>query len=177
MLRFGVSLAVAAACALWAGAPSVALAEPDRVVVVAAGDADMARAIAQARATQDRFLAELAAGGARLGRAYVAKVALAAEDGGEEHVWVGRLSVAAGGYQGVLLNAPQAVPGLERGGVIVFDAGAMSDWAIVTNQGVYGGFTLAAMADQAPQTAAREVGARTAAPGLPPWWREERGGP
>jgi uncharacterized protein YegJ (DUF2314 family) len=64
------------------------------------------------------------------------------EDGSAEHMWVDQLTYADGQFQGVLSNDPVDVTDLTYGDTVTASADEISDWMIVDDGQLLGGYTL-----------------------------------
>ena len=116
--------------------------EDGNVFGVEAEDAEMNAAIQEARETLPVFIEALQAP-TETQSYYAIKVIFPfGEDGGAEHMWVDQLSYADGEFQGVLGNEPVDVTDLEYGDVVTTSAEEISDWMIVDNSQLLGGYTL-----------------------------------
>ncbi|MGE0045422.1 MAG: YegJ family protein [Hyphomonadaceae bacterium] len=145
----------------------------DPVVHYADDDAEMNAARAEARRTYPMFLAQFRAAspGARQ-RDYMVKLGLDGVFGRLEHIWVDNLHIEGDRIVGALANEPVELANMFRGSPVVVEEARVSDWAIISPQGMYGNFTTRVMMrDIAPDEAARlrEVLAPTA---LPPGWSQ-----
>ena len=111
----------------------------DDIEYLPEGHPEMAKAIAEARATLPEFRRLLAApepGMANFGikaRFYV--------PGGTEHCWVGDLEPRGTGFLGRLTNHPQSVHGLVLGSMVDVTEEMITDWAYSKNAVYHGHFT------------------------------------
>lgn len=138
--------AILVAAALSLGPPAFAQErKPDPVVEFAETDAAMGAAIADARRTYAQFLADFTAAPASLQSNYMVKIGIDASDGRVEHIWVQDLRSEGGRLFGSLANEPVALPGMHFGSPVEIDHGRVSDWAILTAEGLYGSFTTRVM--------------------------------
>ncbi len=115
-------------------------ADAPPVVQVPAEDAAMARAVTDARASLPAFAARLRA--PRVGDArFAVKVAVPRADGTAEHVWLGRVAVAADSLRGTLDNDPDGLPGWRIGDRITAPLAAVTDWMFVERGVLRGAYT------------------------------------
>ena len=119
--------------------------EPDPIVQFSDEDAAMNAAIASARATYPQFLAAFNAAPARDAENYMVKVGMVASGGGHEHIWVSNLRREGERLFGQLANEPQGLPGLHLGSRVEIDHELVSDWAIMSAEGMYGSYTTRVM--------------------------------
>jgi uncharacterized protein YegJ (DUF2314 family) len=182
MKRFLIALALICA-------PSVALAqkaedtapiqltEPttpagDQVVGYHEADQRMNTAIEQARALLPVFMEEFRAAPEQSRGAFTIKVALPTSAGSREHIWAGDLRFEGRQLVGSLINDPYDLPGLTLGSRVEIADADISDWSILTPDGVYGAFTSRVMIDDMPPAEAaqyREALQLTASP-VPSGW-------
>ncbi len=99
---------------------------------VAAEDARMNEAIAQAKAHLDTFERELAT--ATPGRVFTVKKGFATPDG-TEHLWIIVGRAANGGFEGVVDNEPRAVAGVAYGDRHFVARDDVTDWMITDAEG------------------------------------------
>ena len=100
---------------------------------------EMAKAIADARASLDEFRRHLAAPGAGMGDfALKVKFPVASCDGGCEHIWVDHLEARGTGFTGKLANHPNSIPNVTLGSPVEVDEHLITDWAYCEN-GVFRG--------------------------------------
>jgi uncharacterized protein YegJ (DUF2314 family) len=97
---------------------------------------DMAKAVAQARATLPDFRKVLAS--PQPGMANFGVKARFPVQGGSEHCWVGDLEARTGGFLGKLTNHPQHLHGLVLGSLVDVTEAMITDWAY-SKDGVYHG--------------------------------------
>jgi uncharacterized protein YegJ (DUF2314 family) len=97
---------------------------------------EMARAIAEGRATLPEFRRRLASPEA--GMANFGVKARFPVQGGTEHCWVGELEVRGSGFLGKLTNRPQHLHGLVLGSMVDITEDMITDWAY-SKDGVYQG--------------------------------------
>jgi uncharacterized protein YegJ (DUF2314 family) len=144
MKRILTALALLCLAASPAAAQQKPLA-PDPVVEFSEEDAAMNGAIEEARRTYPQFLADFAAAPAHQTQNYMVKVGLPADGGGQEHIWVDNLRRENGRLVGALANEPVYLPGMHLGSRVEIDDTLVSDWAIITAQGMYGSYTTRVM--------------------------------
>jgi uncharacterized protein YegJ (DUF2314 family) len=155
----------------------VQLVEPtapagDQVVGYHSADQRMNNAIEQARTYLPFFLDEFRAASTQSREDFTVKVALPTASGSREHIWAGDLRFEGQQLVGSLINEPYDLPGLHLGSRVEIPDADISDWSILTPDGVYGGFTSRVMIDDMPEAEAaqyREALELTAQP-VPPGW-------
>ena len=69
------------------------------------------------------------------------KVPVAAQ-GQVEHIWLGNLTYSDGAFHGTLDNQPVSLAGWAEGDPISVPAERISDWIVVLNNRLYGGYTI-----------------------------------
>lgn len=147
MKKFLIAIAFAAALTspAWAQKGETERA-PDPIVQFSDQDAAMNAAIAEARRSYPQFLTQFNAAPAReASQSYMLKLGLPTPDGGHEHIWVSNLRRERGQLVGDLANEPAGLSGRHLGSRVVVDDAQVSDWAIITNEGMYGSFTTRVM--------------------------------
>lgn len=147
MKKFLIAIAFAAALTspAWAQKGETERA-PDPIVQFSDQDAAMNAAIAEARRSYPQFLTQFNAAPAReASQSYMLKLGLPTPDGGHEHIWVSNLRRERGQLVGDLANEPAGLSGRHLGSRVVVDDAQESDWAIITNEGMYGSFTTRVM--------------------------------
>ena len=112
--------------------------EPE-VVRVAAEDAEMTQAMAEARRSFAKFAERIEALRAA-GAYYSIKVPLEVESG-VEHIWLGSPSVAGGRVSGPLDNVPLS-DRYEPGQQVSIPVESISDWMAIVDGKLYGGYTV-----------------------------------
>lgn len=181
-LRFFMRIAVALALSGLAAAPGALAAERARLsgpgdpVYNYADDATMEAAIAEARGFLPQFFSAFALmGGQDLGPAFALKVALpvvGVEDG-FEHIWVGDLErLGADRFAGALINHPNRLdPSLKQGSRVEFKEDMISDWWILSQDGLYGAFTVRVILKDLPPAEAAAQKEMLSAKPVPESWR------
>lgn len=147
MKKFLIAMAFGAALAspAWAQKAEAERA-PDPIVQFSDQDAAMNAAIADARRSYPQFLTQFNAAPPReASQSYMLKLGLPTPDGGHEHIWVSNLRRERGQLVGDLANEPAGLPGRHLGSRVEVDDALVSDWAIITNDGMYGSFTTRVM--------------------------------
>jgi uncharacterized protein YegJ (DUF2314 family) len=101
---------------------------------------EMAKAIADARASLDEFRRHLAAPGPGMADfALKVKFPTGGCDGSTvEHIWVDHLEAKGAGFTGKLANDPQSIPNAKLGSPVEIEEHLISDWAYSEN-GVFRG--------------------------------------
>lgn len=124
----------------------------DRTVMVQKDDAVMERAIADARASLDRFLALAAAPPAATG-GFALKVAI--RDGDNvEHMWLTPFEPRADKFVGMINNDPELVKNVKAGKPFVFRREDITDWMYQQDGKLHGGFTTRALIARMPEAEA-----------------------
>jgi uncharacterized protein YegJ (DUF2314 family) len=154
-----------------ASSPAVSLAQSGGDPVYA--DPAMNSAIAEARTYLDPFLAAVRDAGQR-SDAFMLKVALDTKDGGREHIWLDSLRYEGDALKGALANAPNGLPGLRQGSVITVDRARISDWSILSREGMFGNFTTRVMLPRLEAGQRAQVEAMLAPQPVPAGWRARR---
>jgi uncharacterized protein YegJ (DUF2314 family) len=134
----------------WRGRNAIEI-DDGGVSQVRTGDADMARAIAQARLSFQSFVDRLhdpQPGDENFG----VKAGIATNDGagGVEHIWLTDVVVDADGFEGSIANEPRAVP-LQLGDRWRGRMDQLSDWTYFHNGRMQGNFTARAMLPRLPK--------------------------
>lgn len=127
--------------------PMASCAKREEITSVAADDAKMNAAVAEARATLPIFWKVAEAGDPAVQRKIV-KVALPVKGGGQEHLWMGFESHDDRQVNGRLENEPEYLPGLHNGDPVTVDPSQVSDWAYVRGGKMYGAYTMRVVLDQ-----------------------------
>ena len=109
---------------------------------VEAEDAEMNAAIQGARDTLPVFIEALQSPTETQTYFAIKVIFPFGEDGSAEHMWVDQLSYADGQFQGVLSNDPVDVTDLAYGDTVTASADEISDWMIVDDSQLLGGYTL-----------------------------------
>lgn len=136
--------------------PASAQEEGDPVVFFDPKDPEMNEAVANARGTLDNVL-ERVATGALPGEALSLKVAIPKDGGGNENIWLEAVvRVDEQTFEGLLANAPQALPDMKQGDRHRFRHGEITDWLFVANGEMHGAYTLRVMLPRLPEAQAAE---------------------
>ncbi len=118
------------------------------VLFFAADDPALEEAAEQARRTVDTFLTELAR---THGPPSQAQLKVRIEEGDiVEHVWLVDLRYEHGMLYGVVGNDPLELREWKRGDPAMVDPNEISDWLLINEQGLQGGFTLRAARERIP---------------------------
>ena len=127
---------------------------PDYHRVGKEGEAVMNAAIAKALAEIDVFIASLQA--PKPSQTYFSvKKPIPWQDGvvtSHEHIWVTDVTFKDGKFHGKLGNEPVDVKDLKLGDDVVVEKAEASDWMIVEDNVLVGGYTLLALRDQMPES-------------------------
>jgi len=125
-------------------APTLTVDRPDEppIVWLPADDPALEEATREARRTVDTFLAELARTQSPPSQAQL-KVRI--EEGDiVEHVWLIDLRYEKGMLYGALGNEPLRLREWKRGDPAMVDPAEITDWLLINDDGLQGGFTLRA---------------------------------
>jgi len=137
----------------------VTVERPDEppIVWMPADDPALQEAVQEARRTVDTLLAALAHTD-RPPRQAQLKVRI--EEGSvAEHVWLVNLSYDRGMIYGVLGNDPLRLREWRRGDPAMVDPSEITDWLLIDEQGLQGGYTLRAAHDRIPPAQLEEFNA------------------
>lgn len=121
--------------------------EPN-VVYFADDDQQMNAAIAQAQKTVDYFIKDIVSSEGN-GVKRTMKVRFDT-DRGAEHIWVGDVKISGQGFEGHLENEPVNIKNYKVGDRVTFSRNQISDWLIVSNGKIRGGFTIKIQRKQMP---------------------------
>lgn len=113
--------------------------EPD-VVLLAENDYEMRIAEAKAQRSIGRFIDALSSPAAT--QTYFAVKTLLRDGEKAEHVWVSRLSYDGARFQGTVANVPFALTTVTHGEAITVAPGDITDWMIVEDRALVGGYTI-----------------------------------
>lgn len=170
MKRALIAFAALLAVATPAFAQKAAGEASDPVYQFSDEDAAMNAAIAEARRTLPQFMAEFNSASAHAQQNYLVKVGLPATTGNPEHIWVESLRRENGRLVGALANAPANLAGMSLGSRVEIDEALISDWTIISAQGMYGSFTTRVMLPHVDAETAAQIRAMLAPTPLPPSW-------
>jgi uncharacterized protein YegJ (DUF2314 family) len=121
--------------------------QPD-VVNFAPDDQAMNAAIAQAQKTVGDFITDMEI---RKNSAAERTLKVRFEtDAGAEHIWVGEVGISGKTFSGRLKNEPLNIKNLKYGDAVTFSREQISDWLIVSDGKVRGGFTIKVARKQLP---------------------------
>ncbi|HEV7229520.1 YegJ family protein [Brevundimonas sp.] len=143
-----------AAVLMGVGAAGGARAQSDNVIDYSADDAAMNAAIREAQATLPVFWRRVGDEGVRHP---AVKVALDADSGAVEHIWVAEVRSQGTGFAGVLINEPRDIRALRAGSPVIFDADRITDWTYEFKGRLWGGHTLRVMLPDIPKADAAEL--------------------
>ena len=119
--------------------------EPD-VLTFADGDQQMNAAIAEAKRTIDEFIRNIGKNeGSGVKRSLKVRFDTDKEP---EHIWVGDVKMTGQGFEGVLENEPVNIKGLKAGDKVTFSKNQISDWILISEGKVKGGFTIKVVRNQ-----------------------------
>ncbi len=116
--------------------------------------AAMNRAVADARRTMSEFVSAYASG---VGEKHMIKLPFPTGDGGDEHVWLAVTKLSKSTGEGIVINNPDRIAGLQRGDVRAFAVRDASDWVYEKNGRFVGGRTMVVMIPYLPPDAAAEL--------------------
>jgi uncharacterized protein YegJ (DUF2314 family) len=159
-----------AALALFALAPVAVAQKPDPTYDYSDSDAAMNGAIEDARESYPQFLATFRAAPTGSRGAFMVKVGLPTSEGGPEHIWVEDLRFEGQQLVGVLANEPADLPGLNLGSRVEINEAQISDWSIISAEGMYGNFTTRVMLPDLPADQANEFRQMLTPNPLPDSW-------
>ena len=134
------------------------------VIDVASANAEMAAAIAKARATLPAFWASYDAPKAsEAGHSLKVRFATRKNDG--EHIWMADVKkLADGRYSGRVANEPRDLPGKRAGDLVEFSQADISDWVFMRNGKIVGGETIRPLLKSLPKADADALRARMETP-------------
>jgi uncharacterized protein YegJ (DUF2314 family) len=119
------------------------------VEIVSANDREINAAIDRAQETLPQFIQELQNPGQRYGNSMIKVRFRYGSKDSAEHMWMGKLSFAYGKFSGILADKPEYVDNLKQGDTLTVDAGDVSDWILVREDGtMLGGFTMHVFLDR-----------------------------
>lgn len=131
--------------------------EDDRLTYFSADDPEMTTAIAEARRTLPVFWTAFESG-EDIRRSCMIKVRLTAENGQDEHIWVGDIHREDGVARGLLVDEPVYLSGLQQCSPVVIDPDRISDWLYVADDDlIWGAFTQRVMLRTLPEDQAAEA--------------------
>ncbi len=113
--------------------------EPERFHIKE-GDAEMARAVKQARKTVPTFIAALRHPEPTQRDFQVKKPFV--HDGEIEHVWLSNVTFKGGRFHGTVDNHPKSIPHLKMGDRASVNPNEITDWAFVNKGVLVGGYTI-----------------------------------
>jgi uncharacterized protein YegJ (DUF2314 family) len=147
MLRWQMALAVSAFI-LQTNPLLAQTIRPDGTAHVPIGDAEMAKAMSEARARLPEFLA-LARNPAPTMHTFAVKVPIPTRHG-NEYIWITPFDVAGDQVVGRISNRPLNITGLKEGDRLKFKTSDIVDWAYRINGRRKGNFTGRAIARTLP---------------------------
>jgi uncharacterized protein YegJ (DUF2314 family) len=134
---------------------------PDYVRVTGDSTAAMDAAIARSRAEIGVFIKALKA--PKPSQTYFSvKKPCPWQDGdttSHEHIWLSDVTYQDGKFSGKLANEPVDVKDLKIGDTVSVDEKEASDWMIIDDNRLVGGYTIIALRDQMPEAEKREFDA------------------
>jgi uncharacterized protein YegJ (DUF2314 family) len=164
--RFRRAMLVAlAAFAFFIGPEAGARAEGRSPIVdVPSSSAEMAAAIARARATLAVFWASWEAPKpSETGHSLKVRFATPRNDG--EHIWIAEVKrLGDGRYTGRFANTPRDLPGKKAGDLVEFKEADISDWMFMRNGKIVGGETVKLLLRAMPKADADALRARMETP-------------
>ncbi len=135
-----VALVVTAALLGCQSAEEIVSGEAGNVEIVGADDPEMNAAIQQARSTLEQFIAALESPSTT--QTYFSIKAGFPFDGSLEHLWLSDVYYDGESFRGVLGNEPIYVESLHLGDEVTVRTAEVSDWMIVDDGRLLGGFTI-----------------------------------
>jgi uncharacterized protein YegJ (DUF2314 family) len=135
----------AVSCATQPSSPTVAreLIRPEfkpECFRVKDDDAEMAKAVKQARATVRTFIAAVRHPSATQRDFEVKKPCV--HEGRVEHIWLSEITFSGGRFHGKVDNRPRSIPGLKMGDLVSVNPKEITDWAYVDKGTLVGGYTI-----------------------------------
>jgi uncharacterized protein YegJ (DUF2314 family) len=125
--------------------------EVGNFIHVVSDDSEMNTAIQRARDTLPLFIAEFQDPQPDQTE-FSLKVRFPYDDGENwEHLWVSDLTYSEGGFTGLVWNEPLRVRNLHLGDEVRVDPADISDWIIIEDGKMLGGFTIYAIRDKLPE--------------------------
>ncbi|MEM6798359.1 MAG: DUF2314 domain-containing protein [Planctomycetota bacterium] len=124
------------------------VAERSDVIDVADDDPIMVKAIDDARATVDQFIAALKS--PKPAQNGLSVKALVEEGETGEHMWLTSLSYADGVFTGTINNAPAALTSIKFGDQFTVPKDEISDWMFIEGGKLVGGYTIRALIELSP---------------------------
>jgi uncharacterized protein YegJ (DUF2314 family) len=112
-------------------------------------DREMDEAMAQARRTLDEFERHLAAPSPTQSMAIIKGRFTEGET--VEHMWINQIEVISEGYRGVLGNEPMDMTTLSAGQTVVVPRSEVSDWVVVEDGKLVGGYTMRLIRSRLPE--------------------------
>lgn len=109
----------------------------DPIMARAADDADIDKAILEARARFPEFRSAFGAGGLDIA---MVKAPFETRTGDPEHMWLDVSEVGDETVKGKLVNKPRDVAGLRECSEVTVPIAELSDWMFVNGEGPHGGF-------------------------------------
>ena len=122
--------------------------ENSNVVSVHESDAEMNAAIAEAQATLRTFIEMTTAPSPNVTNATI-KVKFP-YDGGDEHIWVNDVVHENGTFTGTVDEDPLYAPGVRAGQRVSVTADRISDWLVVEDGVLHGGYTIKVLIKSLP---------------------------
>ena len=121
--------------------------EPD-IYFLDGEDEEMNVAIKNAQNTFDDFLNTFDKKKKNSDLYFSIKVAFETDDGGFEHIWLSDISTRKNRLYGEVGNTPDAVSGLALGDRVKIDKSNISDWMIIEDNKLIGGYTIRVIRDR-----------------------------
>ena len=118
--------------------------KPGNTVPISSSDALMNTAIQQAQDTLPLFIKALQ-NPKPCQTDFSIKVRFPYEGGNYEHMWVDHLTFSDNRFAGILANIPEEVENLRLGDPVSVDMKDISDWTIIDDNHLLGGFTIYAI--------------------------------
>ena len=123
---------------LFSGCQPATKSKPETLVTGGYDQAEMERAIAQARSTVDRFVKEIEQ---PTGTDHAVKAAVT-DKGEVEHFWLTDVRYSNGVFTGKLGNEPGLVSNVRLGQTLTVKREEISDWMFIRDRKMYGNYTM-----------------------------------
>jgi uncharacterized protein YegJ (DUF2314 family) len=139
MIRFFILIAIMLARQAY-GLIRRGISFDGNMAMARADDEGLAAAKSQAVSTLPEFLRRLSSPG--IERSTIAVKAPIAVDGGSEHVWLSNIRVEGDAFVGTIDNNPHPRTGKRAGDTLRVARSEISDWRLVENGVLVGGYTI-----------------------------------
>jgi uncharacterized protein YegJ (DUF2314 family) len=112
-------------------------------------DADMNAAIKEAKASLSTFVAALKRP-APAQSYFAVKKPYPVRDGGDEHIWISNVSLDGSNFRGTVDNDPAGKVDVKIGDTVTVAPHEISDWMIIDDGRLIGGYTIRVFRDRLP---------------------------